>query len=88
MAMGNLLGSNIFNIFILFLDDVMYTNGLLLRDASESNLISIFIVLMMTGVATIGLIFPFRQKRIVLAWDTLIIFLLYVFNIILLYRLS
>ncbi|OIQ21082.1 MAG: hypothetical protein BM557_04820 [Flavobacterium sp. MedPE-SWcel] len=88
MAMGNLLGSNIFNIFILFLDDVMYTDGLLLRDASESNLVSIFMVLMMTGVATIGLIFPFRQKRIILAWDTLIIFLLYVFNIVLLYRLS
>lgn len=88
MAMGNLLGSNIFNMFILFLDDVMYTKGLLLKDASDANQISVFMVLMMTGVALIGLIFPFHKKRIILAWDTLAIFLLYIINVILLYNLS
>ncbi|QYJ68481.1 sodium:calcium antiporter [Flavobacterium litorale] len=88
MAMGNLLGSNIFNIFILFLDDIMYTKGLLLKDASDSNQISVFMVLIMTGVALTGLIFPFQQKRTIMAWDTLAIFLLYVLNVVLLYKFS
>lgn len=88
MAVGNLLGSNIFNIFILFLDDVFYTQGHLLKDASEVNLISVFFVILMTATAIIGFIFPSKEKKIFLSWDTLIIFLLYVVNMVLLYQLS
>ena len=88
MAVGNLLGSNIFNIFILFLDDIFYTQGHLLKDASEANLVSVFFVVLMTATAIIGFIFPSKEKKIVMSWDTLIIFLLYVVNMVLLYHLS
>jgi Ca2+/Na+ antiporter len=88
MAVGNLLGSNIFNIFVLFLDDVFYTKGHLLKDASEANLVSVFFVVLMSATAIIGLVFPSKEKRAVLAWDTWVIFLLYVVNMILLYQIS
>ncbi len=88
LAVGNLFGSNLFNIFILFLDDLLYTKGYLLKDASDINLVSVFFIIMMTLVSVIGLIFPITRKRIVMAWDTLVIFLLYVVNIFLLFRLS
>jgi cation:H+ antiporter len=88
MAVGNLLGSNIFNIFILFLDDLFYTKGHLLKDASESNLISVFFVAIMAVVVIIGCIFPGSRKRIFMSWDTLIILLLYILNILLLYHYS
>ncbi|MDO8365965.1 MAG: hypothetical protein Q7T20_04145 [Saprospiraceae bacterium] len=88
MAVGNLLGSNIFNIFILFLDDLFYTKGHLLKDASDANLVSVFFVIMMAGTAIIGFIFPSKQKKHLMALDTLVIFLLYVINMILLYKLS
>lgn len=88
MAVGNLLGSNIFNIFILFIDDILYTKGLLLKDAADINVMTVFIVLMMTAVAIIGFIFPYQKKRIFMAWDTLVIFLLYVFSLVLLYNLG
>ena len=88
LAVGNLLGSNIFNVFILFIDDLFYTKGLLLKDASDVNQVSVFFVLLMSAVAIIGFIFPSRVKKIFLAWDTLIIFLLYVVNMVLLYKLS
>lgn len=88
MAVGNLLGSNIFNVFILFFGDIFYTKGLLLKDASDANLISVFAVIIMTAVAIIGFIAPGRSKRIFLAWDTLAILLLYILNMILLYKLS
>lgn len=88
MAVGNLLGSNLFNVLILFLDDVFYTKGHLLKDASDVNLLSAFFVIMMTGVAIIGFIFPSKEKKFIMAWDTFIIFSLYVVNMILLYFLT
>lgn len=88
MAVGNLMGSNIFNFFILFIDDIFYTNGYLLNDASEINLISVFFVVIMTATAIIGFIFPSREKTIFMSWDTLTIFLLYLINITLLFLYS
>lgn len=88
LAVGNLLGSNIFNIFILFLDDLFYTKGHLLKDASDANLVSVFFVVGMSAVAIIGFIFPSREKKIFLAGDTLIILLLYITNMVLLYKIT
>jgi cation:H+ antiporter len=88
MAVGNLLGSNLFNVLILFLDDLFYSNGHLLKDANDVNLLSVFFVIMMSGVAVIGFIFPSREKKFFMAWDTFTIFGLYLANMILLYLLS
>jgi len=88
MAVGNLLGSNIFNIFILFLDDIAYTSGQLLKDASDVHLISVFAVLMMSAVAIIGLMYRSTTKRFLMAWDSLAIFMIYILNLVLLYQLS
>jgi len=85
MAIGNLMGSNIFNFFILFLDDIFYTQGYILKDASEANLISVFFVIIMTATAIIGFIFPSREKKTPMSWDTLAIFILYIINMILLF---
>ena len=86
LAVGNLMGSNIFNVFILFIDDIFYTDGLLLKEASDNNLISVFFVIMMSAVAIIGFSFPYHRKRFIMAWDTLVIFVLYVVNMIFLYQ--
>ncbi len=88
MAVGNLLGSNLFNILILFLDDLFYSKGHIMKDASDINLLSAFFVVMMTGIAITGFIFPSKQKKFVMAWDTLFIFGLYVLNMVLLFLLS
>ncbi|MCU0360888.1 MAG: sodium:calcium antiporter [Bacteroidia bacterium] len=86
MAIGNLLGSNLFNVFILFLDDVFYLKGHLLKDASENNLLSVLFVIAMTAVAIIGIVFPVKEKRWLMAADSFIIFMLYLTNIFMLYH--
>lgn len=86
LAIGNLMGSNIFNVFILFIDDIFYSEGLLLKDASDHNLISVFFVILMSAVAIIGFSFPFHRKRFIMAWDTFVIFALYILNMIFLYQ--
>ena len=88
MAVGNLMGSNLFNIFILALDDFFYTKGNLLSDASESHMVSVFSTIIMTAIAITGLTYRAKEKRFLLAWDTLLILCMYIFNMVLLYKLQ
>lgn len=89
MAVGNLLGSNIFNILILAIDDIFYTKGHLLKHASDINLVSVFSVIIMTSIAIAGLSFHKRgKKKFLLAADTFLILLVYMINLSLLYILT
>lgn len=88
LAVGNLLGSNIFNVLILAIDDLVYSKGFLLKDASRLNLLSVFSVILMSAVVIIGLSYRAEGKRYKLAWDAAVIFLIYVVNIVLLYQLQ
>jgi cation:H+ antiporter len=78
MAVGNLLGSNVFNMFILGIDDVFYREGSLFKAISSSHLLSVFITIIMTSVVGLGLLFKPKKKQV---WhfslDTFIIILLY-----------
>jgi cation:H+ antiporter len=86
IAVGNLLGSNVFNMFILGIDDVFYREGSLFKDISPSHLLSVFITIIMTAVVGLGLLFKPKKKQI---WhfsiDTFIIIVLYIGLIIYLF---
>lgn len=88
LAVGGLLGSNIFNILILALDDIFYVKGHILKDASDVNIISIFAVVIMSAIVIIGLSFHSTSKRYLLALDAFLIFVVYMANILLLYYLT
>lgn len=88
MAVGNLMGSNLFNIFILAVVDIFYLEGNILVDAAESHIISVFSIVAMTAIAIVGLTYRSKSKPLLLAWDTLIILVLYVFNMVILYQLQ
>ncbi|MFM1744415.1 MAG: hypothetical protein RLZZ630_352 [Bacteroidota bacterium] len=88
MAVGNLFGSNIFNILILFIDDLVYVDGHLLKDASDVHVVSVFAAILMSAVAIIGLTIRIQGKRFLMAWDSLVIFAIYALNLLLLYRLA
>lgn len=88
MATGNLLGSNLFNILILAINDMFYAHGHILKDASDNHLVSVFFVIMMTSIAIVGLTYRVNHKRFLLAWDTFLILIAYIINIILLYSLG
>jgi cation:H+ antiporter len=87
MAIGNLFGSNIFNIFILGLDDVFFIKGPLLSHVSPSNIISALSAIAMTTIAIIGITYRAEKKYLFLAWDSIAIISVYVSNLMLLYML-
>jgi cation:H+ antiporter len=86
MAVGNLLGSNVFNMFILGIDDIFYGQGSIFKSISPSHLFSVFITIIMTAVVGLGLLFKPKKKSIwLLSLDTFIIILLYLVLIIYLF---
>lgn len=87
LAVGNLIGSNLFNILILAIDDTFYTKGYLLKDASDVNLYSVFSLIIMTAIAIAGLTYRISKKQFFLAWDALLIGVMYIINLCLLYYL-
>jgi cation:H+ antiporter len=70
LGIANVLGSNLFNLLILALDDVFYRRGPLMAGAGVSHSVSIAAIVMMNGLFLIGLTHKVMTKRFVVAWDT------------------
>jgi len=70
LGIGNVLGSNLFNLLVLGLDDVFYTEGPLLSAVDPSHLISAQAVVLMNAILLIGLTEQVLTKRFRVAWDT------------------
>jgi cation:H+ antiporter len=85
IALGNLFGSNLFNIGILALDDVLYTKGALLSHVSGGHLVMALAAITMTAIATIGLTYQTTRKLHVFAWDSIGIVIVYVLATLVLY---
>ena len=85
LAVGNLFGSNIFNIFILGLDDLFFVKGPLLSGVNQGHAISAISAIAMIAVAIIGLTYRAEKKELVLSWDSAAIVLIFVINLMLLY---
>jgi len=81
MAIANLLGSNLFNIIILSVDDLFYSKGALLAYVDLSHALTAFTAVMMSALVTVGLIFRPQGRAILgLTWVSLGLFMLYVIN--------
>jgi cation:H+ antiporter len=88
LAIGNLFGSNIFNIFILAIDDIFFVKGPLLSYANQNHIISALSAIIMTTIAVIGLTYRSTKKPLLLAWDSIGILMVYVMNLMILYMLQ
>ena len=81
MAIGDLLGSNLFNILILSVDDVFYRAGDLLSSISSIHLVTAISATIMTGITVIGLFL--RSRRQILnrfGWPSIFLLLVYLVN--------
>lgn len=86
MAIANLLGSNLFNIVILSVDDLAYVKGPLLEAVSLNHAASGLIAMVMTGVVVVSLTYRVEKKTIFrIGWDALALLLAYGANVFLLY---
>lgn len=70
LGIGNVLGSNLFNLLILGLDDVFYRQGPLMADAGAGHSISVAAIVMMNALFLIGLTYKVMTKRFLVTWDS------------------
>ncbi|MEZ4743247.1 MAG: sodium:calcium antiporter [Bdellovibrionota bacterium] len=87
LALSNLLGSNLFNIMILAVDDVFYLKGPLLQEYKSGHMLTGASSILMTGLVIISLISPPKKKvfNFVSAFSFIILFI-YIINSIVLYQ--
>ena len=90
MAVGNVLGSNLFNMgVVLVVDDLFYTSGPILSVASSSHIFTAVIAMLISSIVVIGVVFrPRLRPRSWISIDTLAIVLLYIGAMFVLYTVS
>ncbi len=86
LAIGNLFGSNLFDILIIALDDLFFLRGPLLAHVSPVHAVTALTAVMMTGVTVVGLLYR-PQTRVfrTVGWASLFLLLLYLLNAAVLY---
>lgn len=85
MAIANVLGSNFFNILLLFFADLFYSKGPLFANLSSQNLIVALMGVLLTIVVLFSFIYPLRRDFLRMGLSSYIIIIGYLFTIILLF---
>lgn len=81
MAIGSLLGSKLFDILILAIDDLAYRKGPLLHAASPSHAITAFAVTIMSGIFIVAMLYkPETRLRGVIGWVSLSLLVVCLFS--------
>ena len=85
MAIGNLFGSNLFNMFAIGLTDLFYTQGRFLAVIDPSFLLVGVVGLLMTGMGLIGNLAKLERKIWFIEVDAFALILVYLASLWLLY---
>ena len=87
MAIANLLGSNLFNVLILAIDDVFYVRGPILGAVSPVHAVSAMSAILMSGVVVVALLTKPSGRVLRLAsWASIALGGIYVLNAYVLFR--
>jgi cation:H+ antiporter len=87
MAIANLLGSNLFNLLILAVDDVFYLKGPLLAHVSVAHAVSVMSAVTMTGAVIVGLLYrPLGRLFRTVGWVSVMLLFIYLLNAYVLFR--
>jgi cation:H+ antiporter len=81
MAIANLLGSNLFDMLALAVDDLFYAKGPILWAVSPAHAFSAASAVVMTGLVIVSLLYrPGKRLFRAVGWTSLGLFVLYLFN--------
>lgn len=81
MAMANILGSNMFNMLVLGIDDLFYRKGPILSNVSPVHAVSALSCLVMSGLLIAGLLYRPQQRIFrTVGWISFGLFTMYLLN--------
>jgi cation:H+ antiporter len=88
MAMGDIFGTNLFNISLIFLADLAYGQGPVLRQAGPFEAVASLLALVLTGIFILGLL-ERRDKTVLhMGYDSLAAIVVFLAGLALLYSLT
>lgn len=86
MAIANLLGSNLFDVLVIAIDDLFYLPGPILAHVSPVHAASALSAIVMTGAVVAGLVYRPRTRVLgTIGWVSLFLLAAYVLNAYLLF---
>lgn len=77
MAMGNIFGANVFNMFILSIVDIFYLDGPLLQTISTGHIVTALMGIILTSIAIIGLVYRSQRSIGWIGFDSILIVFVY-----------
>lgn len=81
LAIANLLGSNLFDIVVLAVDDLFFVEGPLLSDVSPLHAVSAVSAMIMSGIVIVGLLYRPRTRLFrTVGWTSLFLLCVYLLN--------
>jgi cation:H+ antiporter len=81
LAIANLLGSNLFNILILAVDDIMFIKAPLLSAVSAIHAVSAMSAVVMSGIVIIGMLYRTGARIFgTVGWASLALLTIYILN--------
>jgi cation:H+ antiporter len=89
MAVSNVLGSNLFDIVIIAVDDLLFTRGPILQHVAPLHAVSALSAMIMSGIVVVGIFYRPRTRLFrAVGWASLLLFTMYIFNSVFLYLAS
>jgi cation:H+ antiporter len=81
MAIANLLGSNLFDVLVLAIDDLAYLRGPLLSAASPAHAVTAFAAVIMSGIVIVALLFrPTTRFHGTIGWASISLLVVYLLS--------
>ncbi|OUN01497.1 MAG: hypothetical protein BAA04_09105 [Firmicutes bacterium ZCTH02-B6] len=88
IAVGNVFGSIVFNLFILALADLFEGRGSILRKVSAGHILSAALGMILAAIAALAILLRMPASIGWIGWDTVLIVTVYVFGVRLMTRYS
>lgn len=86
MAIANLLGSNLFDMLILAVDDLLYARGPLLSVVSQTHAVTAFAAVIMSGILVVALLYrPATRFHGTVGWVSISLLMVYLLSTYVIY---
>ncbi len=90
MAVGNILGSNFFNVSIIGVSDFFYTtkSKSIFFDASRVHILTGLMFILLTSIYLIGMVLESEKRFVKLGYDSILILILYLLTFFYIFKLG
>lgn len=85
MAFGDIFGTNIFTLMLLFIMDLVYSDGLVMNEIDDFSIIAATISLALTALFMVGIIIKPRKQLANFGLDSALVLVVYLAGLYLLY---